>query len=95
MDTITHKYADQGLVAYLIIIQDKLGLPPTSTFCQQWKSTNNPTMKLLIDPTGATGIYGPKETSLVINETGKIVFKAYGDKTKPLEDAIQLELATP
>ncbi len=93
MDTIASKYKDQGLVSYLVILQDKLGNPPTSAFCQQWKSENNPTMRLLIDPTNATGIYGPKETSMVINETGHIVFKIYGDEAEPLEEAFQKELA--
>ena len=92
MDSVASQNLDQGLVGYLVILEDKQGNPPTSLFCNQWKSQYNPSLKLLIDPKGVTGIYGPKETSLVINERGKIVFKYHGDNKPVIEAAIKAEL---
>ncbi len=73
-------YVDQGLAGYLILIADDQGDPPTSAFCKQYQATYGfQKLKLLYDPTGITGAYGPKETTVVTNPEGLITHKSFGD----------------
>ncbi len=92
MDDVVEKYEDQGLKGYLVILQDNLGNPPSLAFCKMWQAQNNLKMTVLIDPALKTGIYGGKETSLVTNEEGVIVYKTHGDYWQTLEKEIVDEL---
>ena len=93
MDKVVAEYEDEGLVGYLVILQDNLGNPPSLAFCKQWQAQNKPSLKVLIDPTLKTHIYGGKETSIVTNEEGHIVYKVHGDYHIQLEQVIVEELA--
>ncbi len=88
------QYEDQGYKGYLIILQDTFGNIPTSFACKDWKKKNNPHMTVLYDgfPSQAT-LYGPKETSMIINEAGVIVYKTHGDTPDEIEQALVDELA--
>lgn len=80
LDNILAPYVDQGLVGYLILIADDQGQPPTSAFCKQYQANFGfQKLRLLYDPTGATGTYGPKETTVVTNADGYIAHKSFGD----------------
>ncbi len=87
------KYQDEGLMGYLVLLQDNQGNPPTTAYCKLWQAQNKPAFKLLIDPLLKTSIYGGKETSLVTNEKGRIVYKTHGDYWQTLEAKIVEELA--
>lgn len=92
MDQIHAKYEKNGLKSYIVLLQDNLGNPPTKAFCTQWVAINKPHMKVLIDPLLKTGIYGGKETSIITNEEGFIVYKTHGDYATTIEGKIVEEL---
>ena len=80
LDNILAPYVDQGLAGYLILIADDQGGPPTSAFCKQYQANYGfKKLQLVYDPTGATGTYGPKETTVVTNSQGLIEHKSFGD----------------
>jgi hypothetical protein len=94
IDDRLKKYADQGYKGYLVILQDTFGNPATSFACQSWRNKNNPHMTVLYDPFPSQAtLYGPKETSMVINEAGVIVYKTHGDTAGVIEQAVVDELA--
>ena len=86
LDNILAPYVDQGLKGYLILIADDQGAPPTSAFCKQYQSNYGfKKLQLLYDPTGATGTYGPKETTVVSSADGFIAHKSFGDSANVAE----------
>ncbi len=94
MDKVAAAYKSQGLESYLVLLQDNQGNPPSTAFCKSWSAQNKTAFtKVLIDPLLATSIYGGKETSLVTNEDGRIVYKVHGDYHVQLEATIIQELA--
>ena len=97
MDTKFKKYEPEGFKGYLVLLQDTFGNPVTPFFCKQWRDQNNYSMTLLYEvfPAQATK-FGPKETTLVLNEQGVITYKAHGDggkKSDEIEEAVIQELA--
>ena len=87
-------YEDQGYKGYLVLLQDTFGNIPTHFACKDWVDKNNPHLTVLYDPfPGVVSIYGPKETSMVINESGVIVYKTHGDTPDEIEQALVEELA--
>ena len=93
LDNMFSSYVDQGLAGYLILIADDQGDPPTSAFCKQYQATYSfQKLRLLYDPTGITGTYGPKETTVVTNPEGLITHKSYGD-SGAIAEAIRQAIA--
>ncbi len=96
MDQIVAPYKAEGLVPWVIIIEDASFNAPTSAFCKQYKQQKGlEHLNVGYDPGKLTKIYGGKETHLVISEDGRIVHKSVGSNLGPVEAAIQSELATP
>ncbi len=87
-----HKYKDQGLEAWAILIYDQNGEPPTNEYCKSYKEAYGLEMRVLYDPNLATAIYGGKETSIINNEAGQIVHEAHSDLPTILRQAIEDEL---
>jgi hypothetical protein len=95
MNTEFLEINDDRLVAWIILIQDSLFELPDATYCKQYEAQHAFSMPLLFDPTGATSIYGGKETSIVTNENGTIVFEGHSDSIATIRAAVEAELATP
>ncbi len=94
MDKVAEKYGPEGLESYVVLLQDNQGNPPSTAFCTAWAAQNKSNFtKVLIDPLLKTAIYGGKETSLVTNEDGEIIYKVHGDYHVQLEAKIIQELA--
>jgi hypothetical protein len=94
IDDRLKKYESQGYKGYLVMLQDTFGNPVTSASCQAWRSKNKPAFTVLYDPFPSQAtVYGKKETSLVINEAGVIVYKTHGDTPDVIEQAVVNELA--
>lgn len=92
MNKILPKYMDQGLKAYVILIEDQFGNPPNAAACKKYVKDHKMVIPMLYDAKKVTKIYGGKETNLVTNDDAVIVLKKVGDVTKALEDAIVKEL---
>ena len=69
----------EGIDAAVIIIYDSEGNPPDGHYCSAFKESYDLQMRVLYDPTGASRIYGNKETSIISNELGQIVAKYHDD----------------
>jgi hypothetical protein len=84
---------DQGLEAWVILIQDDQFQYPNAAYCTKYKKSHGIDMRMLFDPTGATAIYGGKETSIVTNEAATIVYETHADLVTQVTNAIVGELA--
>ena len=103
MSTIYEDLKGEGFEAWAILIYDQNGDAPTATFCKQYRDGHELKLRVLYDPheldpeTGKmlprTRMYGDKETSVVNNEEGVIVYKTYSDVPTALREAIEKELA--
>lgn len=93
MDDIYEDLKDEGLEAWVIIINDQNAEPPTKEFCKAYKEGYDLKMRILYDPNLVTAIYGDKETSIVTNESGVIVHEAHSDLPEVIRKAIEDELA--
>ena len=93
MNDLYPKYADQGLVAYVIMIEDQLGNPPTTSACKKYVKDHKLTIPVLFDAKKATKIYGGKETAVITDDEAVILMKTQGDQLKAHEAAIVKELA--
>ncbi len=87
------KYTSQGLKPYIVMISDKFGNPPNTTACKAFQAQNSIGATVLYDATGATAIYGSKETNLVVNENGVITAKIQGAEAAKIDSAIAAEIA--
>jgi len=95
MDDLFEPYIEQGLVAWVILLADANFQVPTPQYCKQYKighDLNN--VRLLYDGDEVTHIYGAKETSIINNEEGTIVFEGHSDSPQTIMEAIVLELNT-
>ncbi len=93
MDDVYEDLKDDGLVAWVILIQDDQFQYPDAAYCEKYKKFQEIEMRVLYDPTGATSIYGGKETSIITNEAATIVFEAHADLTNQITQAIIGELS--
>ena len=93
MDEIYEELKDQGYESWAILIYDQNGEPPTKEYCKAYRDGYGLKMRVLYDPTQATAVYGDKETSIVSNEAGDIVYRAESDLPVILRQAIEDELA--
>ena len=80
-----------GIRAWVIIIYNSVGDRPDKQFCKAFKESYGLQMKVLYDPTGATQVYGDKETSIISNELGQIVSRFETDATNAIMEAIKAE----
>ena len=92
MDEIYEELKDQGYESWAILIYDQNGEPPTKEYCKAYRDGYGLKMRVLYDPNGATQMYGDKETSIVSNEAGVIVYEAHSDLPSALRQAIEDEL---
>ena len=92
MDEIYDEFKDQGFESWVILIYDQNGEPPTKEYCKAYKDGYQLKMRVLYDPNQATAVYGDRETSIVSNEAGNIVFRAESDLPLQLRQAIEDEL---
>ncbi len=103
MSGIYEELQDQGLEAWAILIYDQNGDAPTASYCKAYRDGYKLKIRVLYDPheldnsTGKmlprTRIYGGKETSIVSNEAGTIVYEAHSDLPQILRSKIEDELA--
>ena len=84
---------DPGLVAWVILIQDAEFNPPTAGFCKQYAKSHPTSMRMLFDPTGGMAIYGEKETSVISDGDGVIVFEGHSDTPDLIERALIAKLS--
>ena len=93
MNDVYKDLKDDGLEAYVILIQDDQFQYPDAAYCEKYKKQHEIEMRMLFDPTGATSIYGGKETSIITNEAATIVYEAHADLTTQITQAIVAELS--
>lgn len=93
MNAVYEAHAGEGLVAYAILISDAFGNPPTAHDCRAWRDEKQLEMTVVYDPTGATSDYGAKETSVVTDPRGTIVFHATGPSPSAVEAILVEQLA--
>ena len=93
MDKIYEAFKEQGYKSSVILIYDQNGGPPTAEYCKAYKKGHGLKMRVLYDPLQATAIYGDKETSIVSNEAGVIVYRAESAILDALQGVIEDELA--
>ena len=89
MDDIYEDLEPYGLQAYVILMADQLGGPPTQAACKKYRTDHDIQMPMLYDPTGMSSIYGGMETSMVITPSGVITFKATGKWWAGIRSAIE------
>ena len=90
------KYVPQGLKAYVIIVEDTLGDPPTTAYCKKWRDSHKLAATVLFDGKGVMKAYGGRMTTMVTNEKAVIVWKKqWADSLAETEAAIVKELAEP
>jgi hypothetical protein len=94
MDDLFEPYLDQGLEAWVILLANSNFEPPDAAYCKQYKAQHNLKMRVLYDGNAVTSIYGGKETSVITNEEGTIVFKAVSDTPESILAAMLAELET-
>ena len=94
MNTLYGKYVDQGLEAFIIMIEDQLGNPPTTSACKKYVKDHKLTIPVYFDAKKATKIYGGKETNIFTNEATEIIEKTQGDAISHVEKVIATELST-
>jgi hypothetical protein len=94
MDDIFEPYLEQGLEAWVILLADANFQVPTAQYCKQYKIGHDIQMRVLYDGDQVTEIYGQKETSIVTNEEGVIVFEGHSDSAQTILDAVVQELNT-
>ena len=92
MDKIYEELKHKGYESWAILIYDQNGEPPTKEYCQAYRDGYGLKMRVLYDPNQATKVYGDKETSIVSNEAGAIVYRAESDLPISLRQAIEDEL---
>ncbi len=92
MDTLFAPYYEQGLEAWVILLADGNFQVPTPGYCQQFKDLHNLQMRVLYDGDQVTGMYGQKETSIISNEAGTIVFEGHSDAAQTILNAVIDEL---
>jgi len=92
MDDIYEELKDQGYESWAILIYDQNGEPPTKEYCKAYRDGYGLKMRVLYDPNGATKMYGDKETSIVSNEAGIIVYEAHSDLPIAIRQAVEDEL---
>ena len=80
-----------GIKAWVIIIYNSNGGPPDAEYCKAFQETHGLEMEVLYDPTGASMVYGDKETSVISNELGQIVSKFHDDALSAIMEVIQDE----
>ena len=80
-----------GIRAWVIIIYNSEGEPPNKQYCKAFKESYGLEMTVLYDPTGASLVYGDKETSIISNELGQIVSKFDYDATNAILEVIKAE----
>ncbi len=95
VDELAHKYADQGLQAYFVMIANPQGKPPTAIDCKVFAAQKNIRARMLYDPADppVTEIYGSKETFMITSEAMGIVHKSNHIHLEVLEQEIQKELS--
>ena len=92
MDIIYEELKEQGYESWVILIYDQNGAPPTQEYCKAYRDGHGLKMRVLYDPNQTTAVYGDKETSIVSNEAGTIVYRAESDLVVELRKAIEDEL---
>lgn len=84
---IVQAYAEHGVRVVTVIIQDNTGDPPDLAFCQGWVDQYGATNPVMIDtPAQRTQIYFPAgslPSNLIVDSTGKIVYRTYGTDSVP------------
>jgi len=102
MSDIYEELKDQGLEAWAILIYDQVGEAPTADYCKSYRDGHKLKLRVLYDPheddgngnmVPRTRAYGDKETSIISNEEGIIVYEAHSDLPDLLRTTIESELA--
>ena len=94
MDDLFEPYLDQGLEAWVILLANSNFEPPDAAYCKQYKQQHGLKMRVLYDANAVTPIYGGKETSIITNEEGTIVYKVLSDAPESILAAMLAELET-
>jgi len=84
---------DPDLEAWVILIQDAEFKPPSAGFCKQYSKSHPTSMRMLFDATGGMAIYGEKETSIISDGDGVIVFEGHSDTPELIERALIAKLS--
>ena len=103
MSDIYEELKGQGLEAWAILIYDQNGEAPTASYCKAYRDGYGLKLRVLYDPheldtasgkmLPRTRVYGDKETSIVSNDEGIIVYEAHSDLPTILRAQIEAELA--
>jgi hypothetical protein len=95
MSELHAPYCGSGLRIVQVLFQDPAGLPATKFFCKQWRDQYSLTIPVLVDPLFLTeDLLGDGETplNLLIDPTGKILFRQEGFYAPELHTAIEAHL---
>ena len=94
MDDLFEPHYENGLEAWVILLQDANFQVPSPQYCKQFKIGHDLQMRVFYDGDGVTHIYGDKETTVITNEEGKIVHKVQSDLPENILEAVALEMNT-
>lgn len=93
MNGVYAQHSHAGLRGIAVLMADSFKNPPTAHDCKNWREEKGLEMLVLYDPTGVTLHYGGKETSVLTDSTGVIVFRETGTNPHHLEKTLTEELA--
>jgi len=89
------EYASRGLEAVIVVVEDTLSRPVTSDYCSALRDTYSLSWTLAMDPEAQIAQCGNSGTVILLNESGKIVFKRDDATTQAIRTAIDQELDSP
>lgn len=90
MNTVwMEKWSKYGVKAYVVLIADQAGGPPSQAACKKYREDHGLGMTLLFDPTGQTGVYGGMETTYVLDSDAKLTYTQKGDWMVGLETELE------
>jgi len=78
------------------MISNSVGMAPTKLDCKMFEGQQGMGARILIDPKLDSHIYGNKETFMISNEKGQLVYKQNHLNLQEIENEVIKELeATP
>jgi hypothetical protein len=83
----------EDIEAWVIILYDAESEPPDANYCKAFRDGFGlDAMRVLYDPNLAMGIYGDRETSIVVDALGQIVSEHHSDALENIVAEIAAEL---
>jgi peroxiredoxin len=92
VDTLAQEYADRGLAALVVVVEDGASEPATTAYCAEVRDYLGLTVPTAADPAHGIEGYGDTDLVLVADRTGTIVYKRQGPDDNAVRTAIEAAL---